>query len=90
MDMTLMNGCCDSCWHTPARPCPDFLECLNTSPKCHESASCKDRNQQRLAELRRESVTRPVIFVGAGTCGLAAGAQATLDKVRQYIADNKV
>ena len=90
MDMTLINGCCDSCWHTVAKPCPHLLECLNTSPKCHESVTCKEHNQRRLAELRRESVTRPVIFVGAATCGLAAGAQATLDKVRQYIKDNKV
>ena len=27
--------------------------------------------RQRLAELRRECLVRPAIFVGAGTCGLA-------------------
>ncbi|MDT8301467.1 MAG: NADH-quinone oxidoreductase subunit NuoF [Sedimentisphaerales bacterium] len=85
MDITLINGCCESCWHTVAKPCPHFLDCLNTSPKCHESANCKDRNEKLFAELRRQNVTRPVIFVGVGTCGLAAGAKATLDKVRQYI-----
>ncbi len=35
--------------------------------------------EERLAELRRDRVVRPAIFVGAGTCGLGAGAKATLD-----------
>ncbi len=36
---------------------------------------------QRCAELRREVLTRPVVFVGTGTCGLGAGAAETLDAV---------
>ncbi len=43
-----------------------------------------------LKKLRRESVDRPVIFVGAGTCGLGAGAAQTLDAVKEWIAANKV
>ena len=39
----------------------------------------------RFAELRREHLTRPAIFVGAGTCGLGAGAAKTLAAVREYL-----
>jgi NADH:ubiquinone oxidoreductase subunit F (NADH-binding) len=42
------------------------------------------------AALRRETLSRAVIYVGAGTCGLAAGAAKTLDAVRKYIKDNKL
>ncbi len=43
-----------------------------------------------LAELRRESVKKPVIFIGAGTCGLSAGADKTLKAVKKYVAAKKL
>jgi NADH:ubiquinone oxidoreductase subunit F (NADH-binding)/Pyruvate/2-oxoacid:ferredoxin oxidoreductase delta subunit len=42
------------------------------------------------AALRRENPTRPIIYVGAGTCGLAAGAAKTLEAARKYAADNNL
>lgn len=44
-----------------------------------------EQRQQRLAELRRDRVLRPTIFVGAGTCGLGAGAQETLAAIHEYL-----
>ena len=44
----------------------------------------------KAAALRREALTRPVIYVGAGTCGLAAGAAKTLEAARKYLKDNKL
>ncbi len=44
----------------------------------------------RLAALRREDVSRPVIFVGAGTCGLGAGARKTLDAIKAYLAEKNI
>ncbi|MCL2120177.1 MAG: hypothetical protein FWH27_17315, partial [Planctomycetaceae bacterium] len=41
-------------------------------------------------ELRRDDVTRPVIYIGTGTCGLGAGAGATLAAVIKYIADKNI
>ncbi len=41
--------------------------------------------EQRLAALRREDVDHPVIFVGAGTCGLGAGARHTMNALREYL-----
>jgi NADH-quinone oxidoreductase subunit F len=42
-----------------------------------------------LASLRRETVEKPVIFVGAGTCGLGAGAGKTLSAVREFLTQRK-
>ena len=42
------------------------------------------------AALRREKPTQTVVYVGAGTCGLAAGAAKTLEAVKKYISDNKL
>jgi NADH:ubiquinone oxidoreductase subunit F (NADH-binding)/NAD-dependent dihydropyrimidine dehydrogenase PreA subunit len=59
-------------------------------PVCHQSAACKDGRQKLLARLRRETIERPIIYVGAGTCGLGAGAGKTLVAVRKYLADRQV
>jgi NADH:ubiquinone oxidoreductase subunit F (NADH-binding)/Pyruvate/2-oxoacid:ferredoxin oxidoreductase delta subunit len=48
------------------------------------------QHQQRLAELRREQVSRPTIFVGAGTCGLGAGAQETLAAIHEYLDKHEI
>ena len=44
----------------------------------------------KLALLKREKTDKPVICIGAGTCGLIAGAGETTAMVRQYIADHKI
>ncbi|MBK9118664.1 MAG: NADH-quinone oxidoreductase subunit NuoF [Phycisphaerales bacterium] len=50
----------------------------------HGAAEVPER-AARLALLRRDQVERPTIFVGAGTCGLGAGAGKTLTAVRAYL-----
>jgi NADH:ubiquinone oxidoreductase subunit F (NADH-binding)/(2Fe-2S) ferredoxin len=40
--------------------------------------------------LRREVVEKPVILVGAGTCGLGAGAAATLEAVNNWMSRNGI
>ncbi len=44
----------------------------------------------RIASIRRDTVDRPVIYIGTGTCGIISGAKSTLDKVRKFIAENKI
>lgn len=52
------------------------------------SNNSKDINvQQQLSVIRRETIERPVIYVGAGTCGLGAGAGKTLEAIRQFLSD---
>ncbi len=42
------------------------------------------------AEFKEKNPTKPVIYVGAGTCGLAAGADKTLAKVREYLKNKNI
>jgi NADH:ubiquinone oxidoreductase subunit F (NADH-binding) len=44
----------------------------------------------KLAELRREDVTKPVIYIGTGTCGLGAGAEKTFLETQRYIEDHQL
>ncbi len=44
----------------------------------------------RLADLRREKIVRPVIYVGMGSCGLIAGAAQTYAAVERHILENKL
>jgi NADH:ubiquinone oxidoreductase subunit F (NADH-binding)/Pyruvate/2-oxoacid:ferredoxin oxidoreductase delta subunit len=46
--------------------------------------------QERLKYLRRESIDVPLISVGAGTCGMVAGALRTYDAINEYIADRNI
>ncbi|HNW94033.1 MAG TPA: SLBB domain-containing protein, partial [bacterium] len=39
-----------------------------------------------LRRLRRETLERPAIFIGTGTCGLGAGAGKSMAAVREYLA----
>jgi NADH:ubiquinone oxidoreductase subunit F (NADH-binding)/Pyruvate/2-oxoacid:ferredoxin oxidoreductase delta subunit len=48
------------------------------------------QRKQRLAELRRDDVPRPTIFVGAGTCGLGAGAKETLAAVHAFLDSHEI
>ncbi len=43
-----------------------------------------------LSEIRRDQLTQPVIYIGAGTCGLGAGAKKTLNNIDAYLKDKGV
>ncbi len=44
----------------------------------------------KLKEIRREVITKPVVYIGAGTCGLAAGAGATRKEIEQYLSEKTI
>lgn len=46
--------------------------------------------EERLNQLKRHRVDKPVIYVGAGTCGLVAGARKSVQAVNQYLLDYKI
>ena len=50
----------------------------------------QQHRRERLADLRRDRVARPTIFVGAGTCGLGAGARATLTAIHDYLDNHEI
>ena len=43
-----------------------------------------------LKMLRREDTEKPAIYVGAGTCGLGAGADKTIKSIKKWLTDNEV
>jgi NADH:ubiquinone oxidoreductase subunit F (NADH-binding)/(2Fe-2S) ferredoxin len=63
---------------------PELLSWLIDADGPQDPAVRKQRDA-RLAELRRDHLVRPAIYIGMGTCGLGAGAQATLDAIRAYL-----
>jgi NADH:ubiquinone oxidoreductase subunit F (NADH-binding)/Pyruvate/2-oxoacid:ferredoxin oxidoreductase delta subunit/(2Fe-2S) ferredoxin len=44
--------------------------------------------ESKFAKLRYEKVEHPVIFVGAGTCGLGAGAKKTMAEIKRWLMVN--
>ena len=48
---------------------------------------CKE-DQEKLLFLRKEKVTRPVIFIGTGSCGLSSGADQTLEAINMFVSSN--
>jgi len=87
VNLKLTERCCERCRHSRETPCPDWVNCVTGPPLCHESKDCAEKNRSRIAELKREDSDRPVFFVGAGTCGLAAGAGRTRDRILRELAD---
>lgn len=59
---------------------------LNNNP----SEKQKVEISEVYASLMRETVERPIIYVGAGTCGLGAGAGKTFEAVKSYIASKQI
>jgi hypothetical protein len=33
--------CCDECWHESEKPCNDYIDCLDSEPKCHTTENAK-------------------------------------------------
>jgi NADH-quinone oxidoreductase subunit F len=76
-----------ACWSEPSRPSAELLAKLPTGPL---SAKAGGDVKQRITMLRRETVSKPTIFVGTGTCGLGAGAAKTMESAKAYLADKKL
>ena len=82
--------CCEKCWHSDTSPCPDLIDCLISGPLCHDDEECRQKIKLRNDIAARRKVDKPVIFIGAGTCGLAAGSDKTYTAVREYIRNRNI
>ncbi|MBN2638179.1 MAG: 4Fe-4S binding protein [Bacteroidales bacterium] len=47
-------------------------------------------SEKNLSLLQRKKVEKPVVYVGAGTCGLGAGAGKTLGRIKNYLMTNNI
>jgi NADH:ubiquinone oxidoreductase subunit F (NADH-binding)/Pyruvate/2-oxoacid:ferredoxin oxidoreductase delta subunit len=61
----------------------DFL--ITNVLKCSDITNQKPEVLQSLRLMRKEENLQPVIFVGAGTCGLGAGANETMKKANEWL-----
>ena len=67
---------------------PEPLSWIVDGPAADQSEA--RQREHRLAELRRDDVERPTVFVGTGTCGLGAGAKNTLAAVHEYLDGHEI
>lgn len=85
----LIEPCCSLCTHSPGRPCPDLITCIQEGPLCHDDDTCRTLRAERLETVRRGG-DGTVLFVGAGTCGRANGALHVIAKTKSYLEERSV
>ncbi len=85
----LTAPCCSQCWHTPANPCRNLIDCLTGGPLCHDDERCRAVRASRLS-LARRGGAGTVLFIGAGTCGLANGAARITTHIRAFLTANRI
>ncbi len=57
----------------------------------HDSKAAYNKEvDEKLSEIKKITNKKPVIFVGAGTCGLGAGAAKTIDAAKKFISEKNV
>ncbi len=78
---SFLEMCCKECYHSPEKPCAEFIQCCTEGPLCHHDDKCAAELKSLNARLRYQEHDVPLIFIGMGTCGLAAGGQ----KVKETI-----
>jgi NADH-quinone oxidoreductase subunit F len=78
------------CWVDFSKISQSLLTDLKAEPIAGARAKGTKELAALLASLRRDTVQKPVVFIGAGTCGLGAGAAKTLTAVREFLAQNKL
>ncbi|MBK9292146.1 MAG: NADH-quinone oxidoreductase subunit NuoF [Bacteroidetes bacterium] len=63
---------------------------IENTLKVSERSKVSPETERKLRYIRREENLKPVIFVGAGTCGLGAGAAETIAKTKEWLQINQV
>lgn len=61
----------------------DFL--INDILRDYSNNSKDFENKEFLAHISKKKISKPIIYIGAGTCGLGAGADKTLKKIKEYL-----
>ncbi|MBN1554860.1 MAG: FAD-dependent oxidoreductase [Phycisphaerae bacterium] len=72
------------CWEAPQPIAPALLSALQVEPwaSVRSDAAALTAMQQR---LRRQTIDKPVVYIGTGTCGLGAGAAKILEAVEKFL-----
>jgi NADH:ubiquinone oxidoreductase subunit F (NADH-binding)/Pyruvate/2-oxoacid:ferredoxin oxidoreductase delta subunit/(2Fe-2S) ferredoxin len=67
-----------------------MISCFTDGPTCHSCTACTEKRKAWVKSSTRTTITKPVIFVGTGTCGLGAGAGKTLKAVREHLSKSGI
>ncbi len=78
------------CWVDFREISENLLADLKSEPFAKAKAKGAQELASLLASFRRDTVEKPVVFVGAGTCGLGAGAGKTLAAIKDFLAQRKL
>lgn len=68
----------------------DLLKSLHIGPYQANETVQPNKFDQWLSLARRDTLIRPVIFIGTGTCGLGAGAGKTLVRIKEYLKEKNI
>ena len=63
---------------------------INEVLRDYSNNSKDSETLKKLSYYKNEKIEKPIIYIGAGTCGLGAGANKTIVKTKQYLADKKI
>lgn len=55
-----------------------------------EAGKSLSSSAEKLSLLRRDTVIKPVVFIGAGTCGMVSGAGRTIKVVKNYLTEKGI
>jgi len=66
------------------------IQFLKEKVLLNETLNFNKEVEERLKTLKREKTTKPIIYVGASSCGYVAGAQKTIDAINEYITEKQI
>ncbi|MCA0388364.1 MAG: NADH-quinone oxidoreductase subunit NuoF [Bacteroidetes bacterium] len=87
---SFIEKCCSECWHSPEKQCQHFVQCCTEGPLCHHSEECTNEIKSFNNRLLFKEHEVPVIFIGAGTCGLAAGAAKVEEAIKAELVKQNI
>ncbi len=82
--MTSQTDCCKD------GMCKELAKILVPDADKHDPEALARLIDERAAEVRRETSDTPIIYVGAGTCGLGAGAGKVIKAVKGFLRRNNL
>jgi NADH:ubiquinone oxidoreductase subunit F (NADH-binding)/Pyruvate/2-oxoacid:ferredoxin oxidoreductase delta subunit len=82
---TLLQPCCHLCTFSPQNPCPYVITCIHQGPVCHQDEACSEKRARNLQRILGGDEKTVRVNIGAGTCGLAAGAEAVARQVESFL-----
>lgn len=71
-------------------PAEQFIDLINGNTADNKSGVSAEEVRKLHAHISFESIDRPVIMVGMGTCGLANGAQDVYDKFEELLKEHQI